>query len=509
MGLVQESDNFAAYDYCNEDGVLLSQTVRYAPDIFCRRRPDGEGGWVWSTKGVREVPYRMKDVLAALAQGRTIAIVQGEKDADGLWGIGVPATTNACGAVNTSDWRGELRACFQGADIVLVPSNDDSGYGYINDVGAALAGTAKRIRVLVLSGLPAKGDASDWLGTGGTAEQWRVLVERAPDWLPPAPAIDAVDEEAKAAAEAREKELIDELARVSPTEYDRRRTSAADELGVRRSTLDDAAEARRAALEAERVAPPLFGHWVIEPWPEEVDGDALIQSIVRRIRSHIVLTVDQALTVALWVLMAWVHSEAAVYSAILLATSPEPNSGKTTLVKVGMFMVPRGMSTVGITAASLYRTVQMYDPTLIIDEADVALVDNEALRSVVNDGWTRGSGVPRCVGDNSTPTLFSTFGPKMLAIKGLRLPDTTLSRCIIIHLKRRKRTEAIDPFKHIDDAGLAELRRRALRWSLDNVEALKTATPTMPDGLKSGRQQLAFASRHRRSGWWRMAREGA
>jgi hypothetical protein len=290
----------ATYDYCGEGGELLSQTVRYAePEkTFRRRRPDGKGGWIWSTKGVREVPYRLKDALAALPQGSPIAIVEGEKDADALWHIGVPATTSACGAQNTSGWKsGELCVHFQGADVILVPDNDDVGYSFINDVGAALAGTAKRIRVLRLPGLKHEGDASDWLEVGGTVEQWHELVEQAPDWVPPAPSVDPVDEEAKAAAAAREKALIDELASVSQTEYDRRRRSAADEIGVRRSTLDSAREARRAELDAER--PPLFGHWLVEPWPEEVDSDALVQSIMRRVRSHVVLTADQVLADAL------------------------------------------------------------------------------------------------------------------------------------------------------------------------------------------------------------------
>src|SRR6202040_3306815 len=114
-------------------------------------------------------------------------------------------------------------------------------------------------------------------------EQWHELVAQAPDWVPAAPPIDeaaktaVVDEEAKAAAAAREKELIDELASLSQTEYDRRRRSAASELGVRSSTLDSEREARRAALAAERAPAPLFGWWVVEPWPEEVDGDDLIR----------------------------------------------------------------------------------------------------------------------------------------------------------------------------------------------------------------------------------------
>ena len=40
----------ATYDYCDEWGALLSQVCRLAPKDFRQRRPDGNGGWVWSVK---------------------------------------------------------------------------------------------------------------------------------------------------------------------------------------------------------------------------------------------------------------------------------------------------------------------------------------------------------------------------------------------------------------------------------------------------------------------------
>jgi hypothetical protein len=45
----------AAYDYTDERGELLYQTVRYEPKDFRQRRPDGSGGWVWKLNGVRLV----------------------------------------------------------------------------------------------------------------------------------------------------------------------------------------------------------------------------------------------------------------------------------------------------------------------------------------------------------------------------------------------------------------------------------------------------------------------
>src|SRR5205823_2000033 len=55
----------ATYDYLDEDGTLLHQKVRYEPKGFGLRRPDGAGGWVWELEGVRRVPYRLPELLAA------------------------------------------------------------------------------------------------------------------------------------------------------------------------------------------------------------------------------------------------------------------------------------------------------------------------------------------------------------------------------------------------------------------------------------------------------------
>jgi hypothetical protein len=349
-------------------------------------------------------------------------------------------------------------------------------------VGAALSGIARRIRVLRLPDLPDQGDVVDWIAAGGSAKRLVELAEQAPDWIP-SPADEKPDPAKKAAADADEQKLIDELARLSALEYDKRRERVARDLGVRKSSLDEEVKGRRAELAAEAEPPPLYPHWVVEPWPEAVDGDALIRAIMRRVRRHVVLTQDQALTVALWILMAWAHPGAAIYSPILMVTSAEANSGKTTLLNVIGFLAPRSLCTVGATEAVLFRSIERWGPTIIVDEADTLLVHNEPLRAVINSGWTRGSGVLRCAGGDRTPHLFTTFCPKVVGMKGRKLPDTTMSRCIIIELKRKKPSDRADHFHHLDDVELANLRRQALRWTMDNVATLKTAVPALSTGF--------------------------
>ena len=70
--------------------------MSYEPKDFRQRRPKSGGGWDWSVKAVRVVPYRLPQLLAEPT--RSVMVVEGEKDADNLAGIGVLATCNAGGA---------------------------------------------------------------------------------------------------------------------------------------------------------------------------------------------------------------------------------------------------------------------------------------------------------------------------------------------------------------------------------------------------------------------------
>lgn len=172
----------ATYDYTDEEGALVFQVVRYNPKDFRQRRPDqtAVGGWNWSTKGVRQVPYRLGDVVEAIALEGTVFIVEGEKDANALWDAGIPATCNAGGA---GKWPDGLAEHFRGADVVILPDNDDAGRNHAAIVGNALQGHASRVRTLDLPGLPLKGDVSDWMRSGGNAVELYIQLEQhAKDW---------------------------------------------------------------------------------------------------------------------------------------------------------------------------------------------------------------------------------------------------------------------------------------------------------------------------------------
>jgi putative DNA primase/helicase len=135
----------AAYDYKDEQGQVLFQVIRCAPKSFWQRRPDGQCGWVWGVKGVRVVPYRLADVVEAVANGRQVLVVEGERDCDNLGRIGVVATCNAGGA---GKWRAAHAAFLKGADVIVVPDNDAPGEEHACKVAESLQGIARRVRVL-------------------------------------------------------------------------------------------------------------------------------------------------------------------------------------------------------------------------------------------------------------------------------------------------------------------------------------------------------------------------
>ena len=118
----------------------------------------------------------------------------------------------------------------------------------------------------------------------------------------------------------------------------------------------------------------------------------------------------------------------------------------------------------------------------MIDEADSFLRDNEELRGVLNSGHRKGGAVLRNVGDDHEPRSFSTYGACAIALIG-QLPATLTDRSVPITLTRRKRDEAITPFRLDRVEHLVVLARKLARWTADNAVAIAATEPEMPAGI--------------------------
>jgi Protein of unknown function (DUF3987) len=164
------------YDYRDRDGVSLYQVVRFEPKGFAVRRPDGCGGFIYNIKNVPRVLYRLPELLATRLD-QPVLIVEGEKDADRLSALGFIITTNFGGS---SKWHKEYSKELQGRRVVIIPDNDDAGRAHAQQVARSLIGIAASVKIVELPGMPPKGDVSDYLDAGNTAEALRDLINAAP-----------------------------------------------------------------------------------------------------------------------------------------------------------------------------------------------------------------------------------------------------------------------------------------------------------------------------------------
>jgi hypothetical protein len=177
MADLRPPDNIVAtYPYRDEHGALLYENVRLSPKSFRLRRRNAKGEWVWKMDGVRRVPYRLPELQGQ----RLVLLVEGEKDANNVADLGLPATTTPMGA---NAWRDEYADDLKqlGAEeVVILPDNDEPGRRYALQTGTALTARGITVRVVTLPGVAEKGDVSDWLEAGGTLDELKALIKDAP-----------------------------------------------------------------------------------------------------------------------------------------------------------------------------------------------------------------------------------------------------------------------------------------------------------------------------------------
>jgi putative DNA primase/helicase len=280
-----------------------------------------------------------------------------------------------------------------------------------------------------------------------------------------------------------EKALVEALAGKDHTEYDRLRRDVAETLGIRVGTLDDKVEALRKKMEAEGDKGAL-PHWNVEPWPEPVDGAALLDSIKRAFRRYIVLPKSADVALSLWVLHAWTM-DAGDISPFMVLVSPTKRCGKTSVLILLFYLTPKSELASNITAAALFRYIEAVRPTLLIDEADTFVKNNEELRGILDSGHTRvAAQIIRNVEVNGEykARRFSTWAPKAVAtIRGLA--DTLEDRSVIITLQRKPRDAKVERLRRRDTEELKTLRSQAARWAADNFNNLVDPDPPVPEVL--------------------------
>lgn len=221
--------------------------------------------------------------------------------------------------------------------------------------------------------------------------------------------------------------------------------------------------------------------------PQGADVLAAVEAFLRR---YLALPSEHAaVAVTLWA--AHAHALDAAESTPRLAfLSPEPECGKTRALEVLELLVPRPMLAVNATPAALFRAVadQQDRPTILFDEIDTVFgpkaKENEELRGLLNAGHRRSGVAYRCVGEGTAQEVRGFPAYAAVALAGIgHLPDTILSRSIIIRMRRRRPDEPVLPFRRrIAEAEGRELRESLARWA-HAVAAQLALDPEVPAGI--------------------------
>ena len=171
--------------------------------------------------------------------------------------------------------------------------------------------------------------------------------------------------------------------------------------------------------------------------------------------------------------------------------SPEPGSGKTRALEISELLVPHPVEAVNVTPAYLFRKVASPDgrPTILFDEIDTVFGpkarDNEEIRGLLNAGHRRGAVAGRCVVRGKIVETEEIPAYCAVALAGIGdLPDTILTRSVIVRMRRRAPDERIEPYRRrVHSAEGEALRDRLAGWAETVADGLTDAWPAMPDGI--------------------------
>jgi putative DNA primase/helicase len=228
----------------------------------------------------------------------------------------------------------------------------------------------------------------------------------------------------------------------------------------------------------------------VEPFPTPVDPESLLNEIAAAIRLFIVMDDEQVDAAVLWVAQTWFIDVVEV-APLAVVNAPEKACGKSQLLDVMGRMSARPLPVSNATAAALFRSMERWGPTLLIDETDTFIRENRELKGIINAGHTRANAfVLRTVGDNHEPKRFTVWGAKAMAGISLEkhLPDSTMSRAIVFNLRRKLPHESVTRLRHAE-AGLFEgIASKLARFAEDHSQQVRQARPDLPDELSDRAQ---------------------
>jgi putative DNA primase/helicase len=475
------------WEYRDTENRLSFYVYRFDLDGKKETRPvawsAAKNEWRWQYPDGLFPMYQLQALLSR--PEALVVITEGEKAADAAAAQFPDAVvvTSACGSDQAlrTDW-----AALKGRQVVIAPDKDSPGKHYALAVaGAALAHGATTVKVIDVWQLV------DW-DAGDDLADHQVM----PEFLSGTVGILDLFE-----ATEMEPHVVKAAALLGRGDLDRCKKKLADALGIGIRTFEGLVKEARAKDQQgddPSATDQGFEDDTVDPWEETVDGDALFREVFELINRHVILTTAQAVSVSCWIVFCYGFESMRICPQLLI-NSPSKRCGKSTLLELIMCLVPRPLPAANISSAAVFRSIESWKPTLLIDEADTFLNSggNEEITGILNSGHNRSLAfVVRTqeVDGDHVPVRFSTFCPKVIAM--IKAPaDTIIDRSIVITLVRKLPTQRVDALAIDAKEKMLDTRRRMVRWTADNLAAVKfdiEGTPMM--GNDRARQNWAVVA---------------
>lgn len=279
-------------------------------------------------------------------------------------------------------------------------------------------------------------------------------------------------------------DIIKQLAELDTLNYHLQRKDKAALIGITPTALDKVVKEAKQDLESSEVDSMMLD---IDPHPSEVDGHALANDIYQIIDDHVICDKSVKVATTLWIFFTWVI-EASHFAPIAWINAPEKRCGKSTLLTILGRMSKRALSASSISPAALYRSIEKYKPTLLLDEVDTFINDNDDLRGVLNAGYSRDNPfIIKCSGEDNEPVAFNAFAAK--AVSGIgKIPPTIMDRSVALTLRRKLKNETTKRVRELPRETTDTIKAKLARWSEDNLNAVAQARPELPNNINDRMQ---------------------
>ena len=480
------------------------------PVTWCRL-PDGRECWAFKAMPEPRPLYNLPDILESDSE---VVVVEGEKCVDAAARV-FPDRVVTTWSGGTNAWAETDWQPLAGRTVLLVADGDEPGRITMRALAGRLHSLGCAVRLLLPIG-DAGRDIADGVEAKGL-EGCRNLVEqhakpykpKTADASDTGEASDASDKSEAAGTPATgetadtdgtpddtnwmeelvkrtktdpgapfEPEILAKMRDLQSTDianWIRLRARFRKEAKVSVLALDKVLKRKGEGLSRSTLRGQVLQWLDDEPWLNEIDGAALLDEMTALIMRYVYMTEAQADTVALWILYSWLHGQWDI-SAFLGITSATKRCGKSLLLEVIEELALRPLNLGGqITSPALFRTIEEYRPTCLLDEADTYLRDDHGLRGLINSSQRRsGAGTVRMVklGDDFVTAFFRAFCPKVIAGIG-NLTDTIRDRSILVELVRRPASGPETQYwGDRDRAETKAIRRKIARWTRDHAATL-------------------------------------